>query len=97
MTVDTWAADLATPFEVDRLLEVRTSGMKKMPGLNIDTGIDKKICHTPMRINKLGLEGDWHDLTFHGGPDKAILGCKSSIHTPPTLPTPRKKIAHQPL
>ncbi|KID91267.1 Amphiphysin-like protein [Metarhizium guizhouense ARSEF 977] len=81
MTVDTWAADLATPFEVDRLLEVRISGMKKMPGLNIDTGIDKKTCHTPVRINKLGLEGDWHDSTFHGGPDKAILGYCSSHYS----------------
>lgn len=68
--------DFHAPFEADRLLEVRTSRMKRMPGLNVDSGIDKKICHEPMRIGKLGLENDEHDLTFHGGPDKAILGCE---------------------
>ena len=69
--------DLAAPFHVDKLLEVRTSDMKKMPGLNIESGIDKKTCPGPMKINRLGLEGDEHDLTFHGGPDKAILGCEN--------------------
>ena len=68
--------DFAAPFTVDKLIEVRTSGMKKMPGLNVESGIDKKVCGRPMKISKLGLEGDEHDLTFHGGPDKAILGCK---------------------
>ncbi|KAG5982774.1 hypothetical protein E4U55_001380 [Claviceps digitariae] len=78
MAVETWAADFAAPFEVDTLLEVRVSGMKKMPGLNVPTGIDKKLVDHPIKISKLGLEGDWHDLTFHGGPDKAILGYCSS-------------------
>lgn len=68
----------AAPFEVDKLLEVRTSRMKKMPGINVESGIDKTICPGPMKIGKLGLEGDEHDLTFHGGPDKAILGCERS-------------------
>jgi MOSC domain-containing protein YiiM len=76
MAVESWAADCVAPFEVDKLLEVRTSGRKKMPGVNVDTGIDKTICSGAMKIDKLGLEGDWHDLTFHGGPDKAVLGCK---------------------
>ncbi|KAH6985745.1 pyruvate kinase-like protein [Ilyonectria sp. MPI-CAGE-AT-0026] len=31
-----------------------------------------------MKLTKLGLEGDEHDPTFHGGPDKAILGYCSS-------------------
>ncbi|KAH7326239.1 cytochrome P450 CYP645A1 [Stachybotrys elegans] len=70
--------DLTAPFEVDRLLELRTSRMKKMSGLTIESGIDKTKCPGPMKINKLGLEGDEHDLTFHGGPDKAILGYCSS-------------------
>lgn len=71
--------DFFTPFTTDTLLEVRTSGKQKMPNLNVMTGIDKKICRQPMKVNKLGLEGDWHDLTFHGGPDKAILGCMKSL------------------
>jgi MOSC domain-containing protein YiiM len=77
MAGDTWAADFTSQFEVDKLVEIRTSGKKKMPEVNVDTGIDKTICSRPMKIDRLGLEGDWHDLTFHGGPDKAILGCKS--------------------
>ncbi|GJN86558.1 hypothetical protein PLIIFM63780_010139 [Purpureocillium lilacinum] len=70
--------NLTDPFEVDTLLEIRTSGMKKMTGLNIESGIDKKLCPGPMKVGKLGLEGDEHDPTFHGGPDKAILGYCSS-------------------
>ena len=68
--------DLTAPFEVDKLLEIRTSRMKTMPGLKIQSGIDKTLCPGAMKISKLGLEDDEHDLTFHGGPDKAILGCK---------------------
>lgn len=68
--------NLAAPFEADRLIEIRTSGMKQMPGLNVMSGIDKQIRTVSMKIDKLGLEGDEHDPTFHGGLDKAILGCK---------------------
>ncbi|KAG6003806.1 hypothetical protein E4U21_001660 [Claviceps maximensis] len=78
MAVETWATDFAAPFDTDTLLEVRISGREKMPGLDVPTGIDKKLVDRPMKITKLGLEGDWHDLTFHGGPDKAILGYCSS-------------------
>ncbi|KAJ6780322.1 hypothetical protein PWT90_05319 [Aphanocladium album] len=66
--------DWASPFQTDRLLEIRSSGKKKMPGINAMSGIDKQIMESPVKIGKLGIEGDWHDLTFHGGPDKAILG-----------------------
>ena len=68
--------DFESPFEVDTLLEVRTSGMKNMPGLKVLSGIDKQVCPRPMKLTKLGLQGDEHDMTFHGGPDKAILGCR---------------------
>ncbi len=70
--------DWASPFETDRLLEIRMSPMKKMPGINAMSGIDKKKCSSPVKVTKVGIEGDEHDLTFHGGPDKAILGCKYS-------------------
>ena len=76
--------DLAAPFQSDRLLEIRTSRMKQMPGLDVMSGIDKLQRQGPMKITKLGLEGDEHDPTFHGGVDKAILGCKFS----PPLPSP---------
>lgn len=67
---------LDAPFEVDTLLEIRTSRMKTMPGTNIKSGIDKKPCSGRMKIDKLGLTGDEHDPTFHGGLDKAIMGCE---------------------
>ncbi len=66
----------ASPFQTDKLLEIRSSGKKKMPGINAMSGIDKQLLSSPVKVGKLGIEGDWHDLTFHGGPDKAILGCK---------------------
>jgi MOSC domain-containing protein YiiM len=71
---------LGRPFGVDKLLEIRTSAMKKMAGIDVMSGIDKTIVQGPMKLTKLGLEGDEHDPTFHGGPDKAILGCESHIH-----------------
>ena len=70
--------DWASPFEVDKLLEIRMSPMKKMPGINAKSGIDKKECSSPVKVTKTGITGDEHDLTFHGGPDKAILGCKKT-------------------
>ncbi|KAK1843850.1 vanillate o-demethylase [Colletotrichum chrysophilum] len=66
--------DLRAPFVSDTLLEVRTSTMKKMPGLEIESGIDKNLRNGPVRVSFLGLEDDEHDPTFHGGVDKAIHG-----------------------
>ncbi|OHE94010.1 MOSC domain-containing protein [Colletotrichum orchidophilum] len=68
--------DLWSPFTSDTLLEVRTSVMKKMPGLEVTSGIDKDLRHGPIHVSHLGLEADEHDPTFHGGPDKAIHGCR---------------------
>ncbi|KAM3435836.1 hypothetical protein MY4824_004683 [Beauveria thailandica] len=73
--------DWASPFQTDKLLEIRSSGKKKLPGINAMSGIDKQILPYPVKVGKLGIEGDWHDLTFHGGPDKAILGY-CSTHYP---------------
>lgn len=69
---------LALPFQDDRLLEVRVSRMKKLRGVNVMSGIDKTLCDSSVHLTKLGLVGDEHDLTFHGGPDKAVLGYCSS-------------------
>lgn len=68
--------DLRAPFTSDVLLEVRTSTMKKMPNLEIESGIDKELRNGPVRVSLLGLEDDEHDPTFHGGVDKAIHGCE---------------------
>ncbi|EAQ92315.1 hypothetical protein CHGG_00550 [Chaetomium globosum CBS 148.51] len=66
--------DLYAPFISDTILEVRTGKMKTMPGLTVKSGIDKSMHDKPVRVTELGLEGDEHDPTFHGGIDKAIHG-----------------------
>ncbi|KAI1370777.1 PK beta-barrel-protein domain-containing protein-like protein [Hypoxylon crocopeplum] len=66
--------DLFAPVERDIVLEVRTSKMKTMPGLKIETGIDKQIQSGRIPVSSIGLDADEHDLVFHGGPDKAIHG-----------------------
>lgn len=68
--------DLWEPLTSDVVLEVRTSKMKKMPGLEIESGIDKALRDGPIRVSRLGLEDDEHDPTFHGGIDKAVHGCE---------------------
>jgi MOSC domain-containing protein YiiM len=68
--------DLSAPFEKDVILEVRSSKMKTMPGLTIQSGIDKTLRDGRVPVSRLGIEEDEHDLTFHGGVDKAIHGCK---------------------
>lgn len=70
------AVDLWAPFTSDIILEVRSGKLKKYKGLNIESGIDKHLLEGPVHIGKLGIDGDEHDLTFHGGPDKAIHGCE---------------------
>jgi hypothetical protein len=75
--------DLDAPFKEDIILEVRTSKMKTMPGLTIKSGIDKTIREGALHVTHLGIEGDEHDPTFHGGREKAIHGCelRSSVAT----------------
>lgn len=73
-------ADLSAPFERDIILEVRSSKMKTMPGLSIQTGIDKQIRNGSVPVSTTGLQDDEHDLIFHGGPDKAVHGCTSHLH-----------------
>lgn len=71
--------DLWAPFTVDTLLEVRSGRMKKMKGLNVESGIDKSLQDGTIHIGKLGIDDDEHDYTFHGGPDKAVHGCKPAF------------------
>ncbi|KAI0179584.1 PK beta-barrel-protein domain-containing protein-like protein [Hypoxylon sp. FL1284] len=73
--------DLYAPVERDVILEVRTSKMKTMPGLKIETGIDKGIRSGRIPVSLIGLDADEHDLVFHGGKDKAIHGY-CSLHYP---------------
>ncbi|KXX73857.1 Vanillate O-demethylase oxidoreductase [Madurella mycetomatis] len=64
--------DLYAPVTSDKILEVRTGRMKPMRGLTVESGIDKTTRDGLVRVTKTGLEGDEHDLTFHGGVDKAV-------------------------
>jgi MOSC domain-containing protein YiiM len=80
--------DLFAPVERDTILEIRTSKMKTMPGLTIQSGIDKQQRSGKIPVTFLGLDADEHDLTFHGGRDKAIHGCESS---PSYARLPRRK------
>jgi len=68
--------DLHAPAERDTILQVRRAKLKPMPGLQIESAIDKLLCDGPVWVGKLGLDSDEHDLTFHGGVDKAVHGCK---------------------
>ncbi|TVY47572.1 Carnitine monooxygenase reductase subunit [Lachnellula occidentalis] len=63
---------LDTPFTSTTLLTLRTSKMKTMRNLSIMTGIYKQPRDTPVFCSFTGLESDEHDLTFHGGFDKAV-------------------------
>ncbi|KAL5407000.1 hypothetical protein PMIN03_007442 [Paraphaeosphaeria minitans] len=64
--------DLYAPLERDTIVEVRRGKMKPMPGLTIESGIDKSIVDGPVWVSKTGLDSDEHDMTFHGGPTKAV-------------------------
>lgn len=71
----TGAIDLDAPFTSDTILEVRSGKIKPLRGLNILSGIDKGLLNGPVKVDKMGIIGDEHDYTFHGGVDKAIHGC----------------------
>jgi len=64
--------DLDTPFNNVRITQLRTSTMKPMLNLSIQTGIYKTPCTERIWCSSTGLESDEHDLTFHGGVDKAV-------------------------
>ncbi|GAP89544.2 putative mosc domain-containing protein [Rosellinia necatrix] len=88
--------DLFAPFERDTILEIRTSTMKNMPGLTIQSGIDKQLRFGKIPVTFLGLDADEHDLTFHGGKDKAIHGYCSSHYTQWRLEFPDAEARFQP-
>jgi len=64
--------DLDAPFEKCIMIQLRTSTMKTMRDLKIQTGIYKQPRTSPVFCSFTGLESDEHDLTFHGGVDKAV-------------------------
>ncbi|PVH89218.1 MOSC domain-containing protein [Cadophora sp. DSE1049] len=66
------APDLSAPWHNDTVLQLRTSKMKPMHNLSITTGIYKQPRTTRVFCSFTGLADDEHDLTFHGGVDKAV-------------------------
>jgi MOSC domain-containing protein YiiM/ferredoxin-NADP reductase len=52
------------------VLELRTSKLKQFG--TVLSGIDKQAIDVPLYVSTTGLTDDEHDLTFHGGVDKAI-------------------------
>jgi hypothetical protein len=72
--------DLHAPFTSDKILEVRRGKIKPLPGLTIISGIDKSLCDEPVWVGPGGIVEDEHDYTFHGGPEKAVHGCKKKNH-----------------
>ncbi|THX71324.1 MOSC domain-containing protein [Aureobasidium pullulans] len=52
------------------LQEIRTSKLKQFG--TVLSGIDKRPIQGPLYVSFMGLTDDEHDLTFHGGIDKAI-------------------------
>lgn len=64
--------DLQAPFSRAIIIQLRTSKMKAMENLSILTGIYKEPRNERIFCSSIGLESDEHDLTFHGGIDKAV-------------------------
>ncbi len=54
------------------ILSLRTSRLLPLGNLSITSGINKLPRRGLIPVSPLGLDADEHDLTFHGGPDKAI-------------------------
>jgi MOSC domain-containing protein YiiM/ferredoxin-NADP reductase len=60
------------------LVSLRTGKLAPFGHLSIQSGIMKSAREGRIRVSKLGLADDEHDLTFHGGIDKAIHQYDSS-------------------
>jgi MOSC domain-containing protein YiiM/ferredoxin-NADP reductase len=63
---------LDQPFTSESLLQVRTGKTRKIHGTTIKSGIYKSAHDGPVRLTKLGFEGDEHVYEFHGGLEKAV-------------------------
>ncbi|KAG9245185.1 MOSC domain-containing protein [Calycina marina] len=60
------------PHKTGTIIQLRTSRMKQMRALAITTGIYKIPTTAILWCSSTGLQDDEHDLTFHGGFDKAV-------------------------
>ncbi|KAI6377851.1 hypothetical protein MCOR25_002373 [Pyricularia grisea] len=64
--------DLNLPVTEDEVLEVRSGKLRSFDGINVMTGIFKTTHDGSVTVTEMGIQGDEHDYTFHGGVDKAI-------------------------
>lgn len=64
---------LSKPFVNPTIVQLRTSKMKKMQNLAIETGIYKEPRVERLWCSSTGLQDDEHDLTFHGGVVSGVL------------------------
>lgn len=74
-TLTSWPVsreDLDAPPQNPSLVHIRTSKMEIMRNLSITTGIYKQPRQGRVHCSATGLDSDEHDLTFHGGVDKAV-------------------------
>ena len=55
-----------------KLLAVNTGILKPLGQLSINSAIDKTPRYGRVHVSNMGLVGDEHDMTFHGGRDKAL-------------------------
>ncbi|KAF2019598.1 vanillate O-demethylase oxidoreductase [Aaosphaeria arxii CBS 175.79] len=66
-SIDLSSIDIPPPTTLE---QIRTSKLR--PFGPVLSGIDKQLRSGKLYVSPLGLSEDEHDLTFHGGPDKAI-------------------------
>ncbi len=55
--------DLYDQVTRDTVLEVRSGRLKKLKGLNVESGIDKSICEGAVNVSTGGIVEDEHDYT----------------------------------
>lgn len=66
-SIDLSPIDIPPPTIIN---EIRTSKLRQFGP--VFSGIDKQLQDGQLYVSKLGLPDDEHDLTFHGGVDKAL-------------------------
>lgn len=74
-------ADLPPSFTSEPLLQLRTGRTRHIRGTSIKSGIYKSTHIDPVRLTKLGFEGDEHVYEHHGGLEKAVHHYSSRHYT----------------
>lgn len=64
---------LDDPFTEEAILQVRTGKVKTVFGISLQSAIYKTARKQPVKVTKLGIEGDEQAFHLHGGPEKALM------------------------